>query len=229
MPMPDARLQRTLLLIFAIGAALAVPFILWPEIDMRISSNFYLPKQGFYMEFRPHYRAIYHLVTRLTQAVYVILIALILVKLLGRVLHRDLLKKISTRAVIYLSLVMAAGPWIGVHYVLKDGFERPRPREIVEFGGAKDFVPMLYVGKQKGSSFVSGHAAMGFYLAAFALLLQGKQRKVMYAEGLAAGAFIGLIRVIQGGHFASDVLFSGIFMLLVIHVCYAIVYRRQRA
>lgn len=208
--------------ILLIGALFAVPFLLWPQVDIWISSQFYLPGQGFYMEFRPHWRLIYHLVNDFTRAVYVCLIALLLTKLTGRLIRRPLLDKIRTASLLYLALVMVAGPWLGVHYLLKEGFERPRPREIVEFGGDKQFVPILHVGHEGGNSFVSGHASMGYFLVAFALLAEKKRRRAMYLAGLGAGTFIGLVRVIQGGHFASDVVFAGIFMLMVIHASYAL-------
>lgn len=211
--------------VFLIGLALAVPFLVWPQIDLWISSQFYLPGQGFYMEFRPHWRTIYHLVNDVTRAIYISLIVLLLVKLAGRMMKKHFLKKIRTAALLYLSLAMILGPWLGVHFMFKEGFDRPRPREIVEFGGDKPFVPAFHMGSLEGNSFVSGHAAMGYFLVAFALLAKDKRsRRAMYLAGLGAGTFIGLIRVIQGGHFASDIVFAGIFTLMVIHGCYAAFY-----
>src|SRR5260221_13483234 len=51
---------------------------------------------------------------------------------------------------------------------------------------------------------------MGFYLVSFAFLVRDPRRRRI-AEGavIAAGALLGVARMAQGGHFLSDVVFSG--------------------
>ena len=81
-----------------------------------------------------------------------------------------------------------------------------------------EYVPPLSIGNQSGRSFVSNHAAAGFYIVAFAFLLRGQRRRWMYAGGVFLGTAIGMVRVMQGGHFASDIIFAGLIMLWIIHL-----------
>jgi len=224
--MSEARAHaRAMLWVFCIGALLAIPFLIWPQIDIWISSIFWLPEQNFHREFARPYRGPYLFVSVATKVFYITLLVLLVAKLA----LRGKLKAVSMRVVVFFSLSLAAGPWLGVHHLMKDGFERPRPRDIVEFGGEKQFVSALHISDQGGSSFVSGHAAMGFYLASFALLAHGRRRQVMYGLSIAAGLYLGYLRVVGGGHFFSDVLFSGVFILMVVHGCYALTCRLSRS
>jgi membrane-associated phospholipid phosphatase len=69
---------------------------------------------------------------------------------------------------------------------------------------------------QTNCSFVAGEAASIFMLFfAIAFLARGRQRKMLLMAGIAAGLAAGMIRVAQGGHFLSDVVFAGVVMALV--------------
>jgi membrane-associated PAP2 superfamily phosphatase len=116
-----------------------------------------------------------------------------------------------------LSLVMVLGTGVVVNAILKDNWGRPRPVDTQTFGGAGTFEPALLPSNQCDSncSFVSGHAATGFTLLALGLLGAPATRRRWLLWGLAAGLTTGALRIAQGGHFLSDVLFSG----LVIWLC----------
>lgn len=104
------------------------------------------------------------------------------------------------------------GPGIAVNGAMKPFFSRPRPREIVEFAGPLTFRPPLGFGDELdvNSSFPSGHASIGFFLItpAFAFRRDVRRRYLLLAGGLAYGALMSFSRIIQGGHFLSDVLWS---------------------
>jgi lipid A 4'-phosphatase len=68
-------------------------------------------------------------------------------------------------------------------------------------------------------SWPSGHAALGFYFAAFAPLLK-KRRAAATAAGVVLGALIGLGRMAQGRHFLSDVVFAYFFVSLTARLLY---------
>ncbi|GAB4170794.1 MAG: hypothetical protein Kow00108_04970 [Calditrichia bacterium] len=114
---------------------------------------------------------------------------------------------------LFLVTVLVVGPGLLVNAVLKDHWGRPRPREIECFGGQKEFYQVLEPAfDQKGKSFPCGHCSMGFYF--FALFFLFKERKkwlarVMLGWALLFGLGIGVARMGQGGHFPSDVLWSG--------------------
>jgi len=108
---------------------------------------------------------------------------------------------------------MIVGPGLIVNSLLKDNWGRPRPRDIVEFGGRHQYeAPLRIDPASGGKSFPCGHATMGFYFFAPAFVLMLKRRKwgrALWVFGLLYGLLIGWVRVVQGGHFVSDVIFSG--------------------
>lgn len=123
----------------------------------------------------------------------------------GQVIYRKM--------ALYLSLAMIIGPGIIVNTILKDNWGRPRPRELELYGGRYSYeAPLRIDPASTGKSFPCGHATMGFYFYALALLFAHRRRRHYVLLTLFAtlyGLLIGWVRVIQGGHFVSDVLFSG--------------------
>jgi len=114
---------------------------------------------------------------------------------------------------LFYFLLLIVGPGILVNGVCKPYWSRPRPHAIEQFGGPRDFLPVLQLGFGKNdSSFPSGHASTGFYLMAPAFVLY--RRRPWWAAaflllGLVCGGVIGAARVVAGGHFPSDILWSG--------------------
>ena len=114
---------------------------------------------------------------------------------------------------LYLVLVLILGPGLIVNSILKDKWGRPRPRDIVEYGGRYQYEEVLSQDPSSpGKSFPCGHATMGFYFYALAFVA-GLHRKSWFRWLLIFatlyGLLIGWVRIAQGGHFASDVLFAG--------------------
>ena len=64
---------------------------------------------------------------------------------------------------------------------------------------------------------------MAFF--ALALLLSNYRRRLL-AAGVLVGSLSGLGRIGMGGHFLSDVAFSGIFMLLTASALYWLVFTK---
>ena len=112
---------------------------------------------------------------------------------------------------VFLLLVLVVGPGCIVNWVLKPYFGRPRPSELVEFGGRLEYVPLGQLHSAEGSfSFPSGHAAVGFYLMAPAFLSYRRRlpRWIWIAAGLVCGGFVGWSRIVIGSHFFGDVIWS---------------------
>ncbi len=87
--------------------------------------------------------------------------------------------------------------------------------QIEAFGGPHHFTPAPLPAAEcpRNCSFVSGHAALGFSLVAFALLLPpGPRRRRGIGAALAFGGVVGLARIAQGAHFLSDVVFAGLLV-----------------
>lgn len=115
---------------------------------------------------------------------------------------------------VFLVVLFLLAPGLIVNQGLKNSWGRPRPHQLHEFGGAHAFVPVGEPGSwpRHNSSFPSGHAAVAFYLIAPAFLVGARRRRTALAlmfGGLAFGSGMGAVRVIQGGHFVSDVVWAG--------------------
>jgi len=113
---------------------------------------------------------------------------------------------------------MAIGPGVLVNDVFKGQWGRPRPKDLVEFGGKRQYVaPLIKSPREYGGSFPSGHAAMAFYLVTPYFLLRRRSRwkaAGVLAFGIIYGSLMGYARVAQGAHFVSDVLWALGFIYL---------------
>lgn len=134
---------------------------------------------------------------------------------------------------LFLVAVLVIGPGVVANLILKDNLGRARPRDVIEFGGTKAFTPPLLPSREcpRNCSFVSGEAS-SMFAAFFALaLLLPRYRPGLLATGVAAGILVGAIRIVQGAHFLSDVLFAGIFMALTVsllHIAFIGIWRDPR-
>ena len=121
--------------------------------------------------------------------------------------------KLYRKQALFLVLLLIVGPGLLVNVLLKDNLGRARPRELIEFGGKYEFSQIWEMGKTgKNSSFPSGHSSVGFYMIAPWFLLRRQKRSkglVWLAGGMGYGLLIGGARILQGGHFLSDVVWSG--------------------
>ena len=117
------------------------------------------------------------------------------------------------RQSVFLILLLAVGPGLLVNVILKDHLGRPRPQELVEFGGKQHFVQFWQPGPAgKNSSFPCGHASIAFFLMAPWFIYRRRRRSLALCFlwlGLSFGLLVGVTRIMQGGHFLSDVLWAG--------------------
>jgi lipid A 4'-phosphatase len=131
---------------------------------------------------------------------------------------------------LFLAAVLAVGPGLIANTMLKDNWARPRPTQIVEFGGSQPFTPVLERSGQcdRNCSFVSGETASIFALGFAVALLARRRRATLMGVAVLAGSLIGFIRIGEGGHFLSDVVFAGVFMGLVVALLHWIVFGLSR-
>lgn len=147
-----------------------------------------------------------------------------LVALLGGLaaLRRRPLLGVGPRVALYLLAALALGPGLVVNLGFKDHWGRPRPSTLTEFHGPNHYVRPLVPSNQcdDNCSFPSGHAALGFWAIAFALLAPPRRRSLAVAAAVGFGALIGAMRIAQGAHFLSDVIASGLLVGLVCRITY---------
>lgn len=117
---------------------------------------------------------------------------------------------------LFLGACLGAGPGLVANLGWKDHWGRARPSTVVEFGGARSFTPVQTPGKEctRNCSFVSGEASSMFMLFFAGAFLFPAWSRQLWAGGIIMGLLAGLIRMVQGGHFLSDVIFAGLFMAM---------------
>ncbi len=113
---------------------------------------------------------------------------------------------------LFLVILLAIGPGLIVNTFFKDYWGRPRPREVVQFGGNKEFLHPWQKGiAHEGRSFPSGHSSVAFYLSAPFFVYRRKKPRVArlwLIGGLSFGLMMSIARITQGGHFLSDTLWA---------------------
>ena len=205
-----------------IGVAAAVIFVGWPDLDLAAARLFYVEPRHFLFNqstLATILRFGFRLVTWTTAALAVIGIILVLAR-------RRRLLGLGLPQWIFLALVLITGPGLTANTLLKDNWGRPRPIQVVEFGGLDRFSPVL---ERSGAcewncSFVSGEASATFAIGfAIAMLVRRRRAAVMVAA-VAAGSIAGLIRIGEGGHFLSDVVFAAVFMALDVALIHWLVF-----
>jgi len=189
-----------------------LPIVFFFPVDIWITDLFYSADATFYFKangFEQFYKKAFKKIT--------LVLAIGFLLFLGWRVFRSWVSE-RQRAVewLYTLAVLVVGPGLVTNVLFKENWGRARPRQIVEFGGSAEFSYPFQIVSECASncSFVTGDASMGFALVAFALIAPiNRRRWVKWAVVL--GAFLGLCRIVVGAHFFSDVIYSGVFNVLV--------------
>ena len=203
-----------------LSCVVVIPFIIlalgtllfrFSDLDVTISRLFYIEDQGFYLKSTQPWLFLYR-----HGNVPGLLIGFFGLFLL---IARLVWKKIGAhwKTGVFLVLLLIIGPGLIVNAIFKGHWGRPRPVEIVDFGAEQAYRPVWQKGiAGQGKSFPSGHASIGYYLMGpfFFLYPMGRKRwgLLFLILGLAYGTTMGIGRIVQGAHFASDVLWSAGFV-----------------
>ena len=218
--------MRPVLLYAGTCALVAALFLIFPGIDIAATRLFYDSAQGFFLADSTPLRIVEAGVPWIVRAM--IVLAVIAALWLG--IARRPLWRLDGKALVFLVASIALGPGLIANTVLKDHWGRARPNQVVEFGGARQFTPAPLPAEQcaRNCAFVSGHAALGFSLVGFALLLPfGRRRRAAIAGALAFGALVGLGRIAAGKHFLSDVVFAGLIVCATSWLLYQAIVARD--
>jgi len=190
------------------------------DLDRGLQSKFYSQDSGWFLKNAQPWKFFYHYGN-----IPALIIAIGALLILALSSYRSKLNLYSKKA-LYLLLVIVVGPGLLINSVLKDNWGRPRPRNITEFDGKHQFEQVLTIDPESsGKSFPCGHASMGFYFFSLYFVFRKKRRKISSAlAGFAVlwGGLIGFARIVQGGHFLSDVIWSGVLTFIVSALLYLI-------
>ncbi|WP_277058356.1 phosphatase PAP2 family protein [Trichlorobacter lovleyi] len=201
------QLVLVIAVLFAVTAIIAMNG--W---DMRLTSQFYVPGHGFPFGNLQPWRALY----RFGEWPAFVTGGLGLIIWLVSFVMPRLAK--TRMAALFLALLLIIGPGLLANVTFKDHWGRPRPRQVVQFGGSMAFHQPWQPGPApKNASFPAGHPTVAFYMSAPYFILRPKRRRqalLWLWGGFSYGCVMGAARIIQGGHFLSDVVWSAGFVYL---------------
>ncbi|MEM7699543.1 MAG: phosphatase PAP2 family protein [Verrucomicrobiota bacterium] len=116
------------------------------------------------------------------------------------------------RSMLFVVLAFALGPGAITNGLLKEHWGRPRPREVETHGGRYPFEPILARHEPSdGKSFPCGHATVGFIFLAGYFIARRYRRWIalgFLGLGVVWGGILGWARMLQGGHYFSDVIWA---------------------
>ena len=220
-------LVRGILLIFLLIFIL-VGLTFWGEannFDLRFSAHFFTDEKQWFLAKSPPWIWLYE---------YGVIpgIFLSIVSFLTWIFSHAKKKLVILRP--YL-LICALTPIIAsallVNVVLKDHTGRPRPREIIQFSGNWEYLPALQIGiPGRGHSFPCGHCSIAFTLTSGIVFwrLSRKFAILSLSLGLIYGILMSLARIVQGGHFITDAMWSLGVVWLTLTTLYYFVYQPPR-
>lgn len=197
--------------------ALAI-YAKFPGLDLLVSAKYFDLDQGFFRAQDPLVRALYDWTPILGRTLFVAMLGhALLAPWLARALAATGRPDVAERCRgpwRHLSAVFVCaallGPGLLIEGVLKNTVGRPRPVQTVQFGGSEPFHGPFTPGDhpERHRSFVSSHAAAGFALMALGLTCRPAARRRWLLVGLVAGSAVGAGRIMQGGHYLSDIVFA---------------------
>ena len=205
-----------------IGIAAAIVFVGWPGIDLAAARIFYVEPRHFLFNHSAVASTLRWGFRALTWGTAITAVTAIILALA----RRRHLFGLGLPEWIFLALVLITGPGLIANTVLKDNWARPRPIHVVEFGGPDKFTPVLERSGacERNCSFISGEASATFALGFALAMLVRRRRAELMAAAVALGSVAGLIRMGEGGHFLSDVVFAAMFMALDVALMYWLVF-----
>lgn len=214
---PDPDELDTRLIWAGLFFSLAI-FAQFPGLDLLVSVNYWNAEQGFFHRDDVVVRALYDWTPLIGRSLVLVLaLFAMLAPLIARVLHKTGRDEQARKAMgpwRHLATMTVCCALLGNGLVIeglcKGLMGRPRPVQVVQFGGTEAYHGPFTPGDNTVNhrSFVSSHAAAGFALMSLGLTCGPVWRRRWLLIGTVAGAVVGFGRMLQGGHFLSDIIFS---------------------
>jgi lipid A 4'-phosphatase len=196
----------------ALGFGAGVVLVAFPEIDVMLAQATFLPGSGFIgwrLGWLGGVRAGF-------MFFYLGAIAVAIGGWLANI--KGYAHYFGAKEWLFLLVCLGVGPGLLANLGFKDQWGRARPKHIMAFGGSKVFTPALLPTNQckRNCSFISGEASSVFVPFYAAAAVAPQWAATLIVVGTAAGLGAGAVRITQGAHFLSDVVFAGLFMGLMV-------------
>lgn len=194
---------RPFLWIIALSILVALVPTLWTNLDLQSAAIFAGPQA-------PLHAVNWWWVELINGWVPALFRACLFVALLGWLVAQSRARWQAWR--LPLAFVVMAGilgPGMVVNWGFKENWQRARPYQVENFGGAQKFSRAAVMTDQcdNNCSFVSGHVSCGVFLISLGLVHRRRQMR-WAAVGVASGLVIGFARMADVAHWLSDVLWA---------------------
>ena len=204
--------SNIIFLIFLIYLILSIILSLGNSIDIYISSLFYLGGEQFYLQS-------YYLITILIRKIFLpcVIIYLFLLPVVSLILPiKQIYFGVSFigKEVFFITSFFLFNLLVVVNLILKNTWGRARPNDILQLGGEENFTAWHNFSQNcdTNCSFVSGDAAVGFSIVALYFITK---KKIFIWLSIFFGILFGVIRILEGGHFFSDILMAGFIIFIL--------------
>ena len=217
----------SLMLVILTGVVAGLAVAIDPALDLKIAAYFQAPAvKAALAPYYPWFDTMRDCNVALSTAFVLVALATLVIKLVWP--HRPTL--MSARAALLVIFTFALGPALLANGILKPHSGRPRPAAVAELGGTQPFVQWWDLrGECDGNcSFVSGEASGAYAMLAPAAVTPAPWRTLAIVGAVAYGTAIGVMRMAVQAHFATDIVFSGVFTALIIWLLYGCIYRWKR-
>jgi lipid A 4'-phosphatase len=221
-------MNRTgLFIALAIGIVAGTILGIFPWIDIAATRPFYdAANKAFMLARDPVALAVRDGIVYVISAIAAVAIVAVVVKLV--LPRRPML--IPGRAALLMITTLVLAPGLVTNVILKDGWGRPRPYSVQQFGEKATFVPWWDPRGtcDKNCSFVAGEGSGAFWTLAPAAVTPPAVRPFAYAAAIAFAVGASAFRIAFGAHFLSDTIFAGVFTFLLIWLVHGLIYRWPR-
>ena len=209
-----------------LAAIVGVVFGLYPRLDLVVAGLFHVPEESFPLNANTALGVVRHG----SMVVVALLVAPAILALVLKLVRPQRPMRVPGRAAVFLVSSLLLGPLLTANLLLKEYWGRPRPRDVVTFGGTEPFRPWWDPrgGCESNCSFIAGEVSGATWTVAPAALAPPQWRTLAYAGALTFIATVGLLRMAFGGHFFTDVVFAGVLTFLIIWLLHGFLYRWRR-
>jgi len=183
-----------------------------PSLDLYVAGLFYKGASQFYLQS-------FDILSIFFRDIFLpfILIYILIVPVVGYFIKIDRLYfgyKFSLKEIFLIWVSQIICVLIFTNLILKNLWGRARPNDILELGGQENFSIWYKLSDacDTNCSFVSGDASVGFSVI---ILYFITKKNIFIYFSIIFGFLLGLVRIMAGGHFLSDVFFAGIFMIIL--------------
>ena len=181
------------------------------SIDIYFSSLFYYGKSHFLLQSYYVVTIFFRKIVLPLLIIYIFILPIISIFFPLKLLYFNY--KFNIKDLVFLWISGAVNLLIIVNLVLKNNWGRARPGDIFQLGGKENFSPWYQISNacDTNCSFVSGDAGVGFSLIAIYFLTK---KEIFFWLSIFFGFGLGLIRIMEGGHFVSDIVMSAAILYL---------------